>query len=617
MAIIAFTPSRPVQSSAGAYFAVLASGFVSLIFLALIFEQLGAPASRLTLAIVTFPVAAFALIGAAGFTSDGRMWFACDRACPPALGAASSLTATLGGIGFVALPGAFFFLGFDALPFTSGIMLGLLLHAILIAPFARKDGASTLAGFIGRRFESRVLRLCTAVALTLPCLLLLIGEFKVASFLLGHALQTDAATVAGVLAAVAAVAVGLGGMRGAVWGGVAAAVVALLVLLVLPALSGLLTINLPVPQIAYGLAKTEMARLELAAGMNTHTAAAIVLTLPGAAPQILVKPFLQPFVANDPWSFTLLTITVALGIASMPALFARAGTSPSVASSRRMSVWLVCLAGAVVMTLPAIAFLTRLALLHALPENLATDVPAWLAQLGHLGLADFDHEVAAVPLSAVHFTRDSTNLLLPLALGLPRPLVDMTLAAAAAVALAAIAAEALALAAMWSEDVAFFWAAPGSAERWRVEAGRLLAVLAICLGAVLSLRTKADPLTLFSWAMALSGSAVFSLLVMSVWWKRINQHGAMAGLLAGSLVALAQILLSLNGAASQWFGVSGALATILAAPLGVAAAIGVSLATPAPKGAQIELVRDLRMGSGETIRDREVRLARLKASAPG
>ena len=611
MAISTFTRAKPPASPAGGYFAVLASGFAALVLLLLIFDQLGAPAGRLTLALFAFPAAIFVAIGAATYSASLAGWQTCDRACPPALGAASSLAATLGGIGFVALPGAFFFLGFDALPFTTGIVLGLLLHAVLISPFARKDGAYSLAGFLGRRFESRLLRVCAAAALTLPCLLLLTGEFKIVAFLLGHVLQYDPANVVLALGATVAVTIALSGMRGAVWGGAAGGLMAMMVLLLLPALAGLIVINLPVPQIAYGLARAEMARLELAAGMDTHPAAAMVLTLPGAAPAALVKPFLQPFVANDPVSFTLLTLTIALGIASLPVLFARAGTSPNVATSRRMSVWLMVLAGAVAVTLPAVAFLTRLALLHALPANGAGEVPAWLDLLGRLGLADFDRDAANVPLAAVHFTRDSANLLLPLALGMPRPLVDVALASAVAAALAAISAEAMALAAMWGEDVAFAWTGAGEREALRLAAGRLLAVAAVAVGAWLSLRLRADPLTLFTWAMALAGSSAFTLLVMSVWWKRINQWGALAGLLVGTLAALAQILLSLNGAMPLMFGVSGALASIMAVPLSTAVALAVSLATPLPEQRIIELVRDLRVAGGETVFDREIRLAKL------
>ena len=616
MAISTFNRPRSSVSSAGSYFAVLAGGFVALIFLLLIFDQLGAPQSRLTMALVVFPAVIFVLIGAASFTGSIAGWQTCDRACPPSLGAASGLAATFGCIGFVVLPGALFFLGFDALPFTTGAMLGLLLNAILIAPFARKDGAYSLAGYLGRRFDSVTLQLAAAGALTLPCLLLLTAEFKVIGNLLGHALQLEPGTVVTALAFAVAVPIALGGMRAAVWGGVASGLILLLTLLVLPALSGLLVINVPVPQAAIGLARAELGRLELAAGMDTHPAAAMVLTLPGAAPATLVKPFLQPFVANDKVSFMLLTLTIALGTASLPVLFARAGTSPSVTSSRRMSVWLICLAGAVTVTLPAVAFLTRLALLHALPAGGAAEIPGWLDLLGRLGLADFDHDATSLPLASVRFARDSANLLLPLALGMPRPLVDVMLASAVAAALAAISAEAMALASMWGEDIGFAWAGAGAREQTRLAAGRLAALAAVAVGGWLSLRVRADPLTLFTWAMALAGSSVFAALVMSVWWKRINQHGALAGLLAGTLAALAQILLSLNGVSPLMFGVSGALASGLAVPLSIAAALLVSLATPPPNPRQIEFARELRVAGGETTLDREVRLAKLSPPPP-
>jgi cation/acetate symporter len=116
--------------------------------------------------------------------------------------------------------------------------------------------------------------------------------------------------------------------------------------------------------------------------------------------------------------------------------------------------------------------------------------------------------------------------------------------------------------------------------------------------------------------MALAGSSVFALLVMSVWWKRINQWGAMAALITGSLAALTQILLSLNGSAPMVFGVSGAVASILAVPLSTAVALAVSLLTPVPELRSVELVRDLRVPGGETVHDREIRLARIPARTP-
>ena len=151
----------------------------------------------------------------------------------------------------------------------------------------------------------------------------------------------------------------------------------------------------------------------------------------------------------------------------------------------------------------------------------------------------------------------------------------------------------------------------GDIEGLRVHEGRALAAVAIAIAAWLSLRVKADPLTLFTWAMALFGSSVFGLLVMSVWWKRINQWGALAALLVGSIAALTQIILSLNGSMPLVFGVSGAVASVVAVPLSIAIALAVSLATPVPEHRMVELARDIRMPGGETVHDREFRMARI------
>ena len=43
---------------------------------------------------------------------------------------------------------------------------------------------------------------------------------------------------------------------------------------------------------------------------------------------------------------------------------------------------------------------------------------------------------------------------------------------------------------------------------------------------------ESSPLRLWLWALALTGSTLFPVLVLSIWWKRINQFGALAGILA-------------------------------------------------------------------------------------
>jgi cation/acetate symporter len=108
--------------------------------------------------------------------------------------------------------------------------------------------------------------------------------------------------------------------------------------------------------------------------------------------------------------------------------------------------------------------------------------------------------------------------------------------------------------------------------------------------------------------LCFSASAVFPVLVLSVWWKRLNAWGAAAGLVAGAIAAAFGILLGESG---TW-ALPGALAGAVGLPVGAAAAMLTSLFTPAPRADILERVHEMRAPGGETLYDREVRIQRLK-----
>ena len=109
--------------------------------------------------------------------------------------------AALGGAGFLALTGALFIIGFDALCLSIGWYAGLVFMGVLFAPFLRKFGAYTLPTFLGRRFESRTVRIVAAAVLSVPMLLLLAAEARFAAYaaawLLGQSERLMAVVVRG------------------------------------------------------------------------------------------------------------------------------------------------------------------------------------------------------------------------------------------------------------------------------------------------------------------------------------------------------------------------------------------------------------------------------------
>lgn len=609
------TRPRALTPHLASYFAIFASAVTGLVILVLMLEHMGLDRWQSFALMLAAPLAAYLLIGVLGYALSAHDFFVAGRTVPGAFGGLANTMNVLGAAGIMSLTGTFFFLGFDALAYLAGVCAGLLISAALIAPYIRKDGSFTLAGFLGRRFESRLLRVLAGISLTLPTLLLLVAELKIGSALAAGRLGVEPATVTAGLALVACLTVIVGGMRSLTWTSVAQGIVVLLALLAPVTIVALMLTNVPLPQLTYGMIAGEMQRLEDAAGIAARSAAPMMLTLPGQAPETIVKPFMQPFAAAGHTSFLLLMLTVAFGVASLPTLAARASTGASVFETRRIAGWTLVIAALVLLTLPAIAAFARFIVLGELDAGAAGKAPGWLETLAGLGVAAYDPGASPLTTSSVRFGRDAIVLLLPIVAGLPDAVVDLVLLGMLSAVLAGAAAQILALATLWTEDVIFAWSEPGSRELVRVSTARGLTLLAASLGAFLATSVHADPLTLFNWSLALAASQVFPILIMSVWWKRISKWGAMAGLLAGATTALLHILLTMAGSIAPIFGLNGSLSAVLGVPIGATVAILVSLVTPRPEKRIVELVRDIRVPGGETVYDREVRLAKMAQKA--
>jgi cation/acetate symporter len=211
-------------------------------------------------------------------------------------------------------------------------------------------------------------------------------------------------------------------------------------------------------------------------------------------------------------------------------------------------------------------------------------------------------------MTGVAVKRDAVLFSLPIAIGMPAVFFYLMLAGALAAALAAASATAVALGNVLAEDVVsgLSWEPARPAVRLTIGRGAIAAAAA--LGGAIAALAPTDPLRLLLWAFALTGAAAFPVLVLSVWWKRINAFGALAGMATGFAVTMLAIIAGEAG----WIGFDSALAGMFGLPLAALAAGLVSLITPAPGRNLLELVRDIRVPGGEILYDRETRLARLK-----
>ena len=605
---MAFTSrGRFINPRLGIFFGIFTSGFVSLVLILLMFEQMGAAQDVLSGAMLAGALCAFLLIAVASTTREPLEFFAAGRRVPAVYCGLSLASSTLGATGIACLTGAFFIIGFDAIWILAGGVAGYVIMAVLLAPFLRKFGAYTLPTYLGRRFDSRNVRVVSAALLAVPTLLMLSAELtigaKAVNWLLGAG--PAAATAVMVLAVIGGLV--FGGMRALTWSSAATGVAALLALVVPVGIVAVLLGYLPLPQLSHGPLVRAVGRSEVIAAMPIVLQSPLGFELPFDGMQAVAKRFYEPFGAVGPLAYTLATLTTMMGVAAAPWVLPRVATTPGVYEARKALGWACFFFGTLMLTAVTIAVFMRHYLMQAAGASIAAP-PDWLRDLIGLRLAEMSTRGNKLAVGDIAFDRDSIVLALPHAAGLPDVFAFLAAAGIVAAAFAAASAAALTLAAMLSEDIVsgLNWQPPPTPVR--LGTVRFLVVLVVGFGGFIAVLANGDPLKLLLWALALTASAGFPVLVASIWWKRINQFGALAGIVTGFAVAVLMILAS----ETELIGLSSALAAIVGVPAGLLALISVSLLTLSPSRHSLELVRDVRVPGGEILYDREVRIQRQK-----
>jgi cation/acetate symporter len=603
--------TRLVNPRLGTYFGIFTAAFAALVLLALILEQLGTADTIVRLAMFAVPIAFYCAIGVAGAAREGLDFFAAGRRVPAFFNGLVLAIAALGGAGLLALTGTLFIAGVDGLCLSIGWYAGLVFMGVLFAPFLRKFGAYTLPSFLGRRFESRTVRIVAAATLAVPILLLLAAEARFAAYAAAWMLGQSEPAMAAVVVASATAIVFAGGMRSLTWSSVAKAIAVLLALAVPATIVATLVSHLPLPQMTHGNIVRIIMRAEILRNVPIVLAPSSALELPGRGIEPLVKRFIQTFGSVGSLSFVLMSLVMAAGVAAAPVLVARSGTTPGVYEARKSLGWAVLVCGLVLLTLPAIAVYLRALVLEQVVGHPGGSVPIWFKLLEQAGIARIESKTQIVALGAIGFERDAVLFALPIAIGMPQVLVYLPLAGALAAALSALASALVAAAAILAEDVVHGRGMQSVAEASRIRTARVTLLGAAVVTAWLAIAAPGDPLQLFLWAITLSASTSFPVLFLAIWWKRINSSGAIAGMVGGLAVAVLIMFLSETGATS-W---PSALAGAIGLPVAFALAIAVSLATPLPSRSVLDIVHDLRVPGGETLYDREMRLLRLKSRA--
>jgi cation/acetate symporter len=602
---------RLVNPRLGTYFGIFAAALASLVLIALMLEQLGVSDVAIRFLMFAGPIGLCGALGLLTPASDPNDFFACGRRVPAFFNGLVLAITALGGAGLMALTGAFFTVGFDALCLSLGICTGFVFMGVLVAPFLRKSGDYTVPSYLGRRFESRPLRIVAAAVLAVPLLLLLAAEARFAAYAAAWLTDQPEPIMAVAVVVCACAMVLAGGMRSHTWSASAKAIVALAALAVPATIVALMVSNLPLPQMTHGNILRVITRMETARNLPYLAAPPLAFEIPAQGLEPLAKRFIQTFGSVGSVAFVLMALVATAGTAASPVLLNRPGATPSVHDARKSLGWAVMITSIVFLTLPAIAVFLRQMVLDQVVGQPADRLPSWLQALELAGVMRVDPTGPTVSFVNISFDRDAAWFALSYAAGFPNALIYLSLAGAVAAAMAALAAGLLAGANILSEDIVHGLRAEPATDAARIGTARAALGGLTFVAGWLAVAAPADPLKLFLWSLTVSASAVFPVLILSVWWKRASTWGAIAGMLTGLAVAVAGILL---GEAGAW-ALPGVLAGAVGLPAGFATAIAVSVLSPKPGRSVINILEEIRVPGGETLYDRELRLQRLKTRA--
>ena len=601
----------------GSSFAIFASAYTCLVAMLMVLEQLGLSVPTIDELIIVTPALFYIAIGFMTRTTSTDDFLLAGQRVPPFYNALAFTSMVFGGSIMLGSIGSLFFLGIDAIAIPVGCFAGLVLTGVLFVPHLRKAGANTLPGFLHLRFGHRGVRLAAAALMLVPCLIIIVAEAALGGKLVGFFLPLPQALGINlsppafflilVLASVV-LTVALGGMRSATWTQCVQFVVVLGILAPLIAVSVIRT-KLPLPQLTYGSQLEEIKAREQTKGFVTVTQPqplSEVLPKPGAQP--VIRPVERAFSAFRPMDFLLLVFCLATGVAAHPAFFPRLSMTPTIPASRRSMGWVTVVAGFVVLTIPAYAFFTKAMAVEALVGVPASDLPAWaraLQQLGLINLPANQYDSFNAAAQRVTFHRDSLALILPVAGNLPRVFFGLAAASALAALSACAAGHLVAVANTVSDDVYHAFLNKAASPGRRLMVARLTMLIFAVAVFIIAQNVAADPLRWAIAAFSLSSGTFFSVLLLSVWWRRLTSKGALAGLISGFVVTA--LYLRMGG--TPLFGIDALTAAAVGVPVSLVAAILVSLLSKAPEQSVLEAIDDLRVPAGETLQSRMLRLA--------
>ncbi len=514
----------------------------------------------------------------AGSTSE---FYAANRGVHPVTNGMATAADWMSAASFISMAGLIAFTGYDNSSFLMGWTGGYVLLALLLAPYLRKFGKFTVSEFIGDRFYSQTARIVAVICLIVASVTYVIGQMTGVGVAFGRFLEVSNTLGLLIGAGVVFAYAVFGGMKGVTYTQVAQYCV-LITAYTIPAIfiSLQLTGN-PIP--ALGLF-----------GDHVASGEPLLAKLDAIVTDLGFKEYTLHHA--DTFNMVLFTLSLMIGTAGLPHVIMRFFTVPRVADARWSAGWTLVFIALLYLTAPAVGAMARLNITEMMWPN-GTEAQAvsvetiendarydWMETWQKTGLLDwedkngdgliqyYNDKSETMQAKAAEngwegneltkFNRDILVLANPEIANLPGWVIGLVAAGGLAAALSTAAGLLLAISSAVSHDLIKGAINPNISERGELLSARIAMAVAIVVATYLGLNPPGFAAQTVALAFGLAAASIFPALMMGIFSTRINNTGAVAGMLAGLVVTLVYIFLH-----KGWLFIPGTNSFTDAAPL--------------------------------------------------
>lgn len=556
----------------------------------------------------------------AGSTSE---FYAAGRGVHPITNGMATAADWMSAASFISMAGLIAFVGYDNSSFLMGWTGGYVLLALLLAPYLRKFGKFTVPEFIGDRFYSPTARMVAVACLIIASVTYVIGQMTGVGVAFSRFLEVDKETGLFIGAGIVFFYAVLGGMKGVTYTQVAQYCVLIL------------AYTIPAVFISLQLTGNALPPLGL---FGTHVESGMPLL--AKLDQLVTELGFNSYTGHhtNTFNMVLFTLSLMIGTAGLPHVIIRFFTVPRVADARWSAGWALVFIALLYLTAPAVGAMARLNLITTvykggdLTQPIDYDArPEWMRNWEVTGLlkfedrngdgkiqwyndknADFAAKAEAMGWkgSELSVNRDILVLANPEIAQLPGWVIALVAAGGLAAALSTAAGLLLAISSAVSHDLIKGAINPGISEKGELLSARIAMAVSIGVATWLGLNPPGFAAQTVALAFGIAAASLFPALMMGIFSKRVNNKGAVWGMLSGLVFTLVYIFaykgwLFIPGTAmlpdtpEGWIlGISPLSIGAVGAMLNFAVAILVSNATEEPPAEIRELVESVRVPRG-------------------